>query len=144
MKKSQQQLAMLVGLVVVMVVIYAKPFGHRMRSAAHQVVAEAVQSPSAASTSRSSAPMPGRQAQREHAVTLTWRRDPFTRGGSAAGVRGLTLSGILWDPKKPIAILNDQMVSVGDDVEDYQVLEIRSDRVLLSDGTETIQLLVSP
>lgn len=61
-----------------------------------------------------------------------------------AGVRGLTLSGILWDVHHPMAILNDQMVSVGDDVEDYQVLEIRSDRVLLSDGTETIQLLVSP
>ena len=150
MKKSQQQLAMLVGLVVVMVVIYAKPFGRRRPSTARQVAAEAVASASAADAPRSSVPVSseaaaqGRQAQREYAAMLTWRRDPFTRGGSAAGVRGLTLSGILWDPQKPIAILNDQMVSVGDELDDYQVLEIRPDRVLLSDGTETIQLLVSP
>ena len=149
MTKSQQQLAILVALGAVMIVVYAKPFGRRMSSAARQIAAEAVPSPSAADAPSSSVPVsseaavPGRQAQREYAATLTWRRDPFTRGGSAAGVRGLTLSGILWDPQKPIAILNDQMVSVGDEVEEYQVLEIRPDRVLLTDGTETIQLLIS-
>lgn len=48
------------------------------------------------------------------------------------------------DPTKPMAILNDQMVSVGDEVEGYHVLEIGTDRVLITDGTETIQLLISP
>ena len=149
MKQSQQQLAILVALGAVMIVVYAQPFGRRTRSAARQVEAEAVSSPSATDAPRSSVPVSseaaaqGRQAQREHEASLTWRRDPFTRSGSAAGVRGLTLSGILWDPQKPIAILNEQMVSVGDEVEDYQVLEIRPDRVLLTDGTETIQLLIS-
>lgn len=121
MTKPQQQLAILVALGAVMIVVSATPFGPVSSEAAAQ----------------------GRQAQREHEASLTWRRDPFTRGGSAAGVRGLTLSGILWDPQKPIAILNEQMVSVGDEVDDYQVLDIRPDRVLLTDGTETIQLLIS-
>jgi hypothetical protein len=152
MTRFQRQLAVFVGLVMVMVAVYVRALGPRAPRTPRPVVAEEAATPpasqdpaaGASATERSVGTGDVREAQREHAAALTWRRDPFTRGGSAAGVRGLTLSGIIWDPLRPIAILNDQMVSVGDEVEDYQVLEIGTDRVLLTDGAETIQLLINP
>jgi hypothetical protein len=57
---------------------------------------------------------------------------------------GLSVSGILWDPTKPIAIINGAMVHVGEEIEGYQVLAINQDRVSVTDGTQTFQLPVSP
>ena len=53
-------------------------------------------------------------------------RDPFTRDVAMDPMGGLRLSGILWDASAPIAIINGQMVQVGDDLEGYQVVEISS------------------
>lgn len=150
MTRAQQQLVILVGLVGVMIVVYARARGPRAPSAPPQPAVEEYHHTDASEGTASSSSgidvfgevSDLREAQREHAASVGWRRDPFIRGGSAAGTRGLALSGILWDPTKPMAILNDQMVSVGDEVEGYQVLEIGTDRVLITDGTETIQLLI--
>jgi hypothetical protein len=57
---------------------------------------------------------------------------------------GLTLSGILWDPSAPIAVINGHMVQVGQEVDGYQVTAISNDRVSLTDGTQTFQLNISP
>jgi len=80
------------------------------------------------------------------------RRDPFmplVRDGKFVGATpGLRwdgslpmLQGILWDPAgQSIALINDGEVGVGDTVEGYQVIEIRSDGVVLSDGGEPVLL----
>ena len=50
------------------------------------------------------------------------------------------LQGILWDPEAPTAIVNNRVVAVGDQVDRWEVMEIRKDRVFLSDGTSTREL----
>ena len=85
-----------------------------------------------------------RAVQRSRAGQLAWNRDPFTRGRGIGLGGGFTLSGILWDASAPIAIINGQMVHVGEELDGYRVVEITQDRVSISDGAQTHQLLISP
>jgi len=67
----------------------------------------------------------------------TWGRNPFVaakRPGAPVGE--LSLGGILWDKDKPVAIINDNMVGIGDTVGAYKVVDITQDSVTLNDGTE--------
>ena len=150
MSKSQQQAALLGVLVVVMIGVYAralKPSHHADAPPSEP----ASQEPPAASVEEGQAeaaellPLPTqRAAQRERAAQLGWTRDPFTHGAGVGLAGGFALSGILWDATAPIAMVNGQMVGVGDTIEGYRVTEIRIDRVVLSDGQQTHELLVSP
>jgi len=60
---------------------------------------------------------------------------------NAAGVRGrptrsaLQLNGIMYDPRRPMAIVNGKLVGVGDEVGGFRVKEISKDGVRL-DGYE--------
>lgn len=82
-----------------------------------------------------------------------WGENPFTadRGNSVTGPTPVVLkggstsyflSGILWDPQAPSAIINNQVLSVGDRVGGWQVKEIQRDKVILSDGDSTQTLRV--
>ncbi len=103
-------------------------------------------------TSAPSAPTSIRAASKQ-APFDDWARNPFiSEEGSlsesaahgqsspkkqAPNSSALHLEGILWDPKSPAAVVNDQMVGVGDSVGSWKVTEIRQDRVLLSKGSST-------
>ena len=79
-----------------------------------------------------------------------WGDSPFLaeRGGPKTVVTGETgpgeelfvLQGILWDPKSPSAILNDHVVSAGEHLGRWQVLEVHKDRVVISDGSNTREI----
>ena len=71
-----------------------------------------------------------------------WGDSPFqverhtARVSLVGGVRSqeYILSGILWDPKTPSAIVDQQVVVVGDRLDGWRVVDIRKDGVTLSDG----------
>jgi len=84
-----------------------------------------------------------RDAQRQEAARLTWGRDPFLSGGGA-GSEILSLSGILWDAREPLAIINGQTVHVGEEVGGYHVTDITHDHVTVTDGTQAFQLRLAP
>jgi len=73
-----------------------------------------------------------------------WGDNPFLiqRGSTPTPTTpaGRVLSGILWDPETPVAIVNGRVVRVGDWVGKWQVAQIQQDRVVLSSGplTETL------
>ena len=81
------------------------------------------------------------------------RRDPFmplVRNGVlvqwSAGQDGVrpALFGILWDPGgQSIALINDLEAKVGDMVGEYQVTEIRQDKVILMRAGEPLELVLS-
>ena len=85
-----------------------------------------------------------RATQREAAQALAWSRDPFLPGGAAADLGELTCSGILWDPQRPLALINGLTVGVGEEVAGYRVLEITRDAVTVSDGSQTVTLRIAP
>lgn len=83
------------------------------------------------------------EAQRKR-MALPWSRDPFMAQGKLAKKgpsrpEALALSGIIWDEKKPAAIINDNIVSVGDEIQGKKVIKIEKNKVILQeDGEEYI------
>ncbi|MBU2437191.1 MAG: hypothetical protein KKE55_05805 [Candidatus Omnitrophica bacterium] len=80
---------------------------------------------------------------------LSWGRDPFflTKTESAKVYQGTTLSikGISFGKdKQGYALINDKIVTVGDTVDDYEVIEIDRNSVLLKKGNESLHLSLSP
>ena len=154
MTRSQQHVALFVVLVGVMIAVYARPFRSRGSPRPQGAAATGSAGPAAASVAvpgaggatpvSSPGPSKQRDAQRERAAHITWSRDPFLKSGAGGGATGLALSGILWDPRQPMAILNGQMLRVGEELDGYTVVAIDQDRVSVTDGTETFQIQITP
>ena len=149
MTRQRKQSLLLAALVVVLAAVYVRAFAPKRSASSAAVPSTAVPaSPPAEGLSGPAASAPEevlaqREAQRLHASELNWNRDPFTRGRTGA-VGGFTLSGILWDTQRPIAIINGQMLQVGEELDGYRVADISQDHVSLTDGTHTYQLLIAP
>ena len=64
-----------------------------------------------------------------------WGRDPFelpTKEETLAG--SLTLTAILYHPDSKLAIINGQLVKVGDQIEGRQVVSIAPDHIVVREG----------
>lgn len=83
-------------------------------------------------------PLERRAARSAHAV---WGRSPFVfqTGETEAG---LVLNGIAWDEVSPKAIINDQIVGVGDRIAGQTVVSIAPTGVTLSSGAQETVLKV--
>ena len=76
------------------------------------------------------------------ADALPLSRDPFsyTGAGPKTSRDDLELTGILWDPKRPTAVINGVFYSVGNSTDQFTVTGIQEDKVLLKDGTGDFEL----
>jgi len=84
------------------------------------------------------AKMPVSIQRRAKRTTFTsWGRNPFL-AKSVSAISGLT--GILWDEKQPKAIIGDAVVGIGEKVGSNTVVDIKPDKVILSDGTKNFEL----
>lgn len=73
----------------------------------------------------------------------SWGRDPFAVGSVPVQATGeLSLSGIIWDEKKPVCLIDGKMLKVGDEISGAKVIEINNDTVLLKVGDELRTLRV--
>ena len=73
------------------------------------------------------------------------RRDPFVplvaRGGpSPSALPGFTVQALLYDKARPMAIINDAVVTIGDEVGGARVVEIGKSDVVVEYGGERITL----
>jgi len=68
----------------------------------------------------------------------SWGKDPFAIGGSLAEPSGgqLSLSGIIWDARKPCCIIDGKVVKAGDEVYGCKVITINKDNVSVRVGDE--------
>ncbi|MBU0759919.1 MAG: hypothetical protein KKC66_04200 [Candidatus Omnitrophica bacterium] len=72
-----------------------------------------------------------------------WGRDPFSAVSTlslSTNISDMSLTGILWDDVAPLAMINDNLIGIGDKIGEYTVAEIKKDRVILTDGTNDYQL----
>jgi len=76
------------------------------------------------------------------AEALPLARDPFsfTFTGPKSLRDGIELAGILWEGEKPMAIINQSFFNVGDSNEQFSVIKILQDRVVLKDRTGEFEL----
>lgn len=79
--------------------------------------------------------MPGPPKKSSHA---DWGRNPFVFSSGVS--QDITLGGILWDINRPAAIISGEIVSKGDSVGRYVVVDVQQDRVILNDGQKDIDL----
>ena len=146
---AQRQAFIFAALVVICGLVYARawrPVGGASSAPHNQPISGAAVSPpqNFGGAPPALEPDPARRAiQHQRAQLLTWDRDPFLAGKSQA-TGELTLSGILWDASRPLAIINGMTLTVGDEVEGFQVLDIQADHVTLTDGTATYDLRIVP
>ncbi|MBI5873093.1 MAG: hypothetical protein HZB36_03000 [Candidatus Omnitrophica bacterium] len=77
---------------------------------------------------------------REESAGISLKRDPFSGAILAPSDTGAALSGILWSQEHPLAIINDVIVVIGDKIGPNTVVDIKQDKVVLSDGTKTLEL----
>jgi len=74
---------------------------------------------------------------------LEWGRCPFSgkiytvEKGEAVD---LNLSGIIWDEERPLALINNRVVGIGDKIGISTVVDITQDRVILNDGRKNFHL----
>ncbi len=63
------------------------------------------------------------------------RTTPLLEQAAAKGTH--LLNGILWDPQSPSAIINNRVLTRGDRLGEWSIVEIQKDHVVLSNGAET-------
>lgn len=78
---------------------------------------------------------------------LSWGRDPFlldTSNTKEHGMEDLTLNGIMPDKQNPYAIINNEVVKLGDKVGGMTVIEINEKNVVLDENGQrhTLELNV--
>lgn len=80
-------------------------------------------------------------AQKEHAK-LSWGRDPFSESQEKEyRISELELKGISFAKgKKGFAFINNEIVSKGDRIGDYEIVEVEKDRVLLKKGNQNFYI----
>ncbi|MFZ5774318.1 MAG: hypothetical protein ACOY3Z_02375 [Thermodesulfobacteriota bacterium] len=90
-----------------------------------------------------SAPVPERDP-------FNWSREQISLFKSQAhreasnSVAGLTLTGILWDEKKPLAVINNTIVGKGDAINDTTIQEVRRDLVIFDQAGIRYTLWLEP
>ena len=72
---------------------------------------------------------------------MSWGRDPFQLG-EGSSLTGLKLQGITWHKKGWKAIINGEIVGVGDMVGQNKVIEIKKNNVVVNDGTNNVTLTI--
>lgn len=140
MDKKRIEITITVILIVVFIFAWANTFKF-LRKKAKSVSAP---SPLALSTPAASALTAARgiTAKASGEVipekNLEWGRCPFCGkiySGREGGPIDLKLTGIVWDEKKPQALINDLIVKEGDSVGHFRVIKIFKDKVqLVSDN----------
>jgi type II secretory pathway component PulC len=90
--------------------------------------------------------MTGSLESKESWDKIKWGKDPFLMDASSLkghqGMAGLVLNGIVSDRENPYAIINNDVVKLGDKVNDMTVIEINEKSVILEqDGQKhTLEL----
>jgi hypothetical protein len=79
----------------------------------------------------------------QQAKSIELKRDLFTAApivSEKALQSGIDLTGILWDKDKPLAIINGEIVKKGVRVNGKTIIDIKRDKVILSDGAVLSEL----
>ena len=135
-----------IGVIGILVVVLIFVFGNaakklRGRNTARQKIVDlAGQSPEAVDKIDSRSLY---NVLEQDAKSIELKRDPFTAAPIISEKNmqsGFALTGILWDKIKPLAIIDGDVVKKGGRVGNKVVVEIKRDRVILSEGQELFEI----
>jgi len=135
-KKDKIQLGITAILIIVLLFFVVKNFWGGKRSKAASIAQVQPMTPKVTEKRISF------EELEEEARNLEFGRDPFSKQQVISVSRSsyVNLSGIAWDEEFPTAIINGQIVGVGDEIGGYRVIEIRRNKVVLTDGLKDVEL----
>jgi uncharacterized transporter YbjL len=79
----------------------------------------------------------------QESKSIELKRDPFTAAPIISEKMlqsGIDLTGILWEKAKPLAIIDGEIVKKGARIGNKTIVDIKKDRVILSDGKVLTEL----
>ena len=118
--------------------ITASPRSRSRASRPAQQEAKAARSDGATSSVRRIVPTE-RLAKKTEFVS--WGKNPFAlKEVKIETISKLSLNGIMWDEESPKAIVNDEIIGVGDKIDENTVVDIKKDSVILNDGISDFEL----
>jgi len=87
---------------------------------------------------------------RKEKYDVLFRRDPMRalvdpQGNllTSAGLHeGLAVQGVIWNEKRPLAVIEDELYATGDVIGDYVIRDIRNDSVIIQHGDQTERIPV--
>ncbi len=144
MEKSKRDLILALVLVAVCLSLLGKNFIFKKKPAVGVSSLESAQAKSVESVAMLNLIRQNQSLwqEQESEAGQAWGRDPFMPEGSggAGGSAPFDLSGIVWDEKMPIAMVNGRVLKKGDSIENYKVVEIKPSSIVLEAGEEKIEL----
>lgn len=82
---------------------------------------------------------PPAKRRAKSAKYVNWGRNPFVPKGTERDT-GLVLYGIMWEERWPKAMINGNIVGIGNRIGKNKVVDIKRESVILNDGTKNIIL----
>jgi len=77
-------------------------------------------------------------------------RNPFVLGGKRLrwkekeGTQTLRLTAIVWDEVQPMAVINDEVLTLGEEINGFKVISIDKEKVVLEKDGEVRELEIYP
>ena len=71
---------------------------------------------------------------------ILFKREPFFEIPVIRPSNEPKLIGILWDQDQPAALFDDHVLSIGDEIRGYKIVDITKDSATLSNGEESIDV----
>lgn len=142
MDKNRTKIIITGVLIVVFVLAWANAFKVLAKKSKSK---KSKKSPSSSISSPSVIPSVSTISQREwnEGKNLTWKRCPFCGVSYSQDTTGdFGISGIIWDEVNPQTIINGEILGEGDRIGKFQIERIEKQKVILSDGTKTIELSI--
>jgi hypothetical protein len=138
-KKEKIQIWITAGLIIVFIVLTVRTLGQRKTRQTPVTQPAILANVEETESSRILFP-----ALEKEADSLEIDRDPFVKVEHPKTADGpdtvLTLEGIMEDKDQRVAVINEMIVQAGDTIAGHKVLDIQSDKVVLSDGYRLLEL----
>ena len=135
MKNKKLIVLIVLGIGAILSLIYGISTPSRGKKSTASGVQEAITQDSMAQNANKIVPTARRAKKTEF---TTWERNPFTPSGTlSTSTSALTLGGIMWQKVNPKAMVNNEIVGIGDKIGEYKVTDIKKDHVVLNDGKES-------
>ena len=158
----RQRILVLLGIAVAVLALYT--FAFRRQPALKDVSAAATAATGARAKAKAAQPAPAAKAARPAPMAMdtavkpaeatgaltpqvlppeTWDGDPFVRDWVMVNeLANLKLKAITLGGDHPYALINDQILQIGDEISGKKVVNIESDNVTLEQGGRTFTLLL--
>ena len=138
MDKKKQIIMFIAGGIALLVLIPVLVFSFKaLKNRASRQEERAVSG--AATDSAAGSGVPTKRRAKKSQFT-SWGRNPFAPAEVGRIKSEVMLSGIMWNEEAPQAIINNEIVEVGDKIGGRTVVDIQKDRVIIDDGSGKVEI----